>query len=141
MAKKVKAIIKLHIQAGKATPAPPVGPAIAPHGVNIAEFCQKFNDLTREKGNFKIPVEITVYEDRTYSMITKQPPAPQLIKAAIGLEKGSGTPNTKKVGKITRDQLKEILKQKLPDMNTKNIGQAVRTLEGTAKSLGIDVID
>ncbi len=141
MAKKVKAIIKLHIQAGKATPAPPVGPAIAPHGVNIAEFCQKFNDLTREKGNFKIPVEITVYEDRTYSMITKQPPAPQLIKAAIGLEKGSGTPNTKKVGKITRDQLKEILKQKLPDMNTKNIGQAVRTLEGTARSLGIDVID
>lgn len=141
MAKKVKAIIKLHIQAGKATPAPPVGPAIAPHGVNIAEFCQKFNDMTRDKGNFKIPVEITVYEDRTYSMITKQPPAPQLIKAAIGLEKGSGTPNTKKVGKITRDQLKEILKQKLPDMNTKNIGQAVRTLEGTAKSLGIDVID
>lgn len=141
MAKKVKAIIKLHIQAGKATPAPPVGPAIAPHGVNIAEFCQKFNDMTRDKGNFKIPVEITVYEDRTYSMITKQPPAPQLIKAAIGLEKGSGTPNTKKVGKITRDQLKEILKQKLPDMNTKNIGQAVRTLEGTARSLGIDVID
>lgn len=141
MAKKVKAIIKLHIQAGKATPAPPVSPAIAPHGVNIAEFCQKFNDMTRDKGNFKIPVEITVYEDRTYSMITKQPPAPQLIKAAIGLEKGSGTPNTKKVGKITRDQLKEILKQKLPDMNTKNIGQAVRTLEGTAKSLGIDVID
>jgi len=141
MAKKVKAIIKLHIQAGKATPAPPVGPAIAPHGVNIAEFCQKFNDLTREKGNFKIPVEVTVYEDRTYSMITKQPPAPQLIKAAIGVEKGSGTPNTKKVGKITRGQLKEILKQKLPDMNTKNEGQAIRTLEGTARSLGIDVID
>lgn len=141
MAKKVKAIIKLHIQAGKATPAPPVGPAIAPHGVNIAEFCQKFNDLTREKGNFKIPVEVTVYEDRTYSMITKQPSAPQLIKAAIGVEKGSGTPNTKKVGKITRGQLKEILKQKLPDMNTKNEGQAIRTLEGTARSLGIDVID
>jgi large subunit ribosomal protein L11 len=141
MAKKIKTIIRLHIKAGKATPAPPVGPAIAPHGVNIAEFCQKFNDMTKDKGNFKIPVEITVYEDRSYSMITKQPPAPQLIKAAIGLEKGSGTPNTKKVGKITKGQLKEILKQKLPDMNTKNEEQAIKTLEGTARSLGIDVVD
>ena len=141
MAKKVKSIIKLHIQAGKATPAPPVGPALAPHGLNIAEVCQKFNDLTRDKGNFKIPVEISVYNDRTFSMITKQPPAAQLIKAAIGIEKGSGTPNTKKVGKITRDQLKEVLKQKMPDLNTKNEGQALRTLEGTSRSLGIEVID
>ncbi|MFA5754860.1 MAG: 50S ribosomal protein L11 [Candidatus Paceibacterota bacterium] len=141
MAKKVKSIIKLHIQAGKATPAPPVGPALAPHGLNIAEVCQKFNDLTRDKGNFKIPVEISVYDDRTFSMITKQPPAAQLIKAAIGIEKGSGTPNTKKVGKITRDQLKEVLKQKMPDLNTKNEGQALRTLEGTSRSLGIEVID
>lgn len=141
MAKKVKSIIKLHIQAGKATPAPPVGPALAPHGLNIAEVCQKFNDLTRDKGNFKIPVEISVYDDRTFSMITKQPPAAQLIKAAIGIEKGSGTPNTKKVGKITRDQLKEVLKQKMPDLNTKNEGQALGTLEGTSRSLGIEVID
>ena len=141
MAKKVKSIIKLHIQAGKATPAPPVGPALAPHGLNIAEVCQKFNDLTRDKGNFKIPVEISVYDDRTFSMITTQPPAAQLIKAAIGIEKGSGTPNTKKVGKITRDQLKEVLKQKMPDLNTKNEGQALRTLEGTSRSLGIEVID
>ncbi|KUK49830.1 MAG: 50S ribosomal protein L11 [Parcubacteria bacterium 33_209] len=141
MAKKVKAIIKLQIKAGKATPAPPVGPALAPHGLNIAEVCQKFNDLTKDKGNFKIPVEITVYEDRSFGMITKQPPAAELIKAAIGLEKGSGKPNTKKVGKITKDQLREILKQKMPDLNTKDEGQALRTLEGTSRSLGIEVID
>ncbi|MDD2274360.1 MAG: 50S ribosomal protein L11 [Candidatus Pacebacteria bacterium] len=141
MAKKVKAIIKLQIKAGKATPAPPVGPALAPHGLNIAEVCQKFNDLTKDKGNFKIPVEITVYEDRSFSMLTKQPPAAELIKAAIGLEKGSGKPNTKKVGKITRDQLREVLKQKMPDLNTKDEGQALRTLEGTSRSLGIEVID
>ena len=141
MAKKVKSIIKLQIQAGKATPAPPVGPALAPHGLNIAEVCQKFNDLTKDKGNFKIPVEITVYEDRSFSMVTKQPPAAELIKSAIGLEKGSGKPNTKKVGKITRDQLKEVLKQKMPDLNTKDEGQALKTLEGTARSLGIEVVD
>jgi large subunit ribosomal protein L11 len=141
MAKKVKAIIKLQIKAGKATPAPPVGPALAPHGLNIAEVCQKFNDLTKDKDNFKIPVEITVYEDRSFSMVTKQPPAAELIKAAIGLEKGSGKPNTKKVGKITRDQLREVLKQKMPDLNTKDEGQALRTLEGTSRSLGIEVID
>ncbi|MDD3386483.1 MAG: 50S ribosomal protein L11 [Candidatus Pacebacteria bacterium] len=141
MAKKLKSIIKLHIQAGKATPAPPVGPALAPHGLNIAEVCQKFNDLTKDKGNFKIPVEISVYDDRTFSIVTKQPPAAQLIKAVIGIEKGSGNPNTKKVGKITRNQLKEILKQKLPDLNTKNEGQALKTLEGTSRSLGIEVID
>ena len=141
MAKKVKAIIKLQIKAGKATPAPPVGPALAPHGLNIAEVCQKFNDITKDKGNFKIPVEITVYEDRSFSMVTKQPPAAELIKAAIGLERGSGTPNTKKVGKITRDQLKEVLKQKMPDLNTKNEDQALKILEGTSRSLGIEVID
>ena len=141
MAKKVKAIIKLQIKAGKATPAPPVGPALAPHGLNIAEVCQKFNDITKDKGNFKIPVEITVYEDRSFSVVTKQPPAAELIKAAIGLERGSGTPNTKKVGKITRDQLKEVLKQKMPDLNTKNEDQALKILEGTSRSLGIEVID
>ena len=141
MAKKVKAIVKLHIQAGKATPAPPVGPALASQGVNIGEFCSKFNEATREKGNFKIPVEITVYEDRTYSMIMKQPPAAQLIKAIIGLEKGSGEANKKKVGKITKSQLEEVAKQKMQDMNTNDVKQALRTLEGTAKSLGIEVVD
>lgn len=141
MAKKVKAIVKLHIQAGKANPAPPVGPALASQGVNIGEFCSKFNEATREKGNFKIPVEITVYEDRTYSMVMKQPPAAQLIKAIIGLEKGSGEANKKKVGKITKAQLIEVAKQKMQDMNTKDVNQALRTLTGTAKSLGIEVID
>jgi large subunit ribosomal protein L11 len=141
MAKKVKAIVKLHIQAGKANPAPPVGPALASQGVNIGEFCSKFNDATKDKGNFKIPVDITVYEDRTYSMVLKQPPAAQLIKAAIGVETGSGEPNKKKVGKITRKQLEEVAKQKMQDMNTKDMGQAIRTLEGTARSLGIEVID
>jgi len=141
MAKKVKAIVKLHIQAGKANPAPPVGPALAAQGVNIGEFCSKFNEATKEKGNFKIPVEITVYEDRTYSMVMHQPPAAQLIKAIIGLEKGSGEANTKKVGKITTAQLEEVAKQKMQDMNTKDVKQAIRTLTGTAKSLGIEVID
>jgi large subunit ribosomal protein L11 len=141
MAKKVKAIVKLHIQAGKATPAPPVGPALASQGVNIGEFCSKFNEATRDKGNFKIPVDITVYEDRTYSMIMKQPPAAQLIKAIIGLEKGSGEANKKKVGKITKAQLEEVAKQKMQDMNTNDVKQALRTLEGTAKSLGIEVVD
>ena len=141
MAKKVKAIVKLHIQAGKANPAPPVGPALASQGVNIGEFCSKFNEATKDKGNFKIPIEITVYEDRTYSMIMKQPPAAQLIKAIIGLEKGSGEANTKKVGKITKAQLEEVAKQKMQDMNTKDMKQALRTLTGTAKSLGIEVVD
>lgn len=141
MAKKIKAVIRLHIQAGKATPAPPIGPALAQHGVNISEFCSKFNEATRDKGNFKIPLDITIYEDRTYSMVMHQPPAAQLIKHAIGLESGSGEPNKKKVGKITKKQLEEILKQKLPDMNTKDPKQALRTLEGTARSLGIEVID
>lgn len=141
MAKKIKAVIRLHIQAGKATPAPPIGPALAQHGVNISEFCSKFNEATRDKGNFKIPVDITIYEDRTYNMVMHQPPASQLIKHAIGLEAGSGEPNKKKVGKITKKQLEEILQQKMPDMNTKDPKQALRTLEGTARSLGIEVID
>jgi large subunit ribosomal protein L11 len=141
MAKKVKALIKLHIQAGKATPAPPVGPAIAPHGVNIAEFCQKFNDATREKGNFKIPVDITVFDDRTYSYVLHEPPASQLIKAAIGIEKGSGEANKKKVGKITKAQLAEVAKKKMSDLNTKDLDQAVKIMAGSAKALGIEVID
>ncbi len=139
MAKEVKKIIKLHIQAGKANPAPPVGPALAQYQVNIAEFCQKFNDATRELGDFKIPVEIIVYADRSYDLKLHQPPAVQLIKKAIGLDKGSGEPNKKKVGKITRAQLEEIAKQKLADLNTTDMDQAIKVLEGTARSLGIDV--
>ena len=139
--KKITGYVKLQIEAGKANPAPPVGPALAPHGLNIAEVCQKFNALTKDKGNFKIPVEITVYEDRSFSMVIKQPPAAELIKAAIGIEKGSPKPNTKKVGKITRDQLKEVLKQKMPDLNTKDENQALKTLEGTSRSLGIEIIN
>ncbi|MDD4409441.1 MAG: 50S ribosomal protein L11 [Candidatus Pacebacteria bacterium] len=141
MAKEIKALIKLHIKAGKATPAPPVGPALASHQLNIAEFCTKFNDATKEMGDFKIPVVITAYKDKTYTFILKQPPAPQLIKKAISLESGSPTPNKKKVGKITRAQLEEVAKRKIVDMNTKDINQAMRTLEGTARSLGIEVVD
>lgn len=140
MAKEIKAIIKLHIQAGKANPAPPVGPALASQQVNIAEFCKTFNDATRELGDFKIPVDITVYTDKSYIFKLHQPPAAQLIKKAIGLEKGSGTPNKKKVGKITRAQLEEIAKQKMSDLNTTDMDAAVKILAGTARSLGIDVI-
>jgi large subunit ribosomal protein L11 len=139
MAKEIKKLIRLHIKAGKANPAPPVGPALAQYQVNIAEFCQKFNDATRELGEFKIPVDIIIYSDRSYEMKMHQPPAAQLIKKAIGLEKGSGEPNKKKVGKITRAQLEEIAKQKMVDLNTTDMDQAVKVLEGTARSLGIDV--
>ncbi|GMX58658.1 MAG: 50S ribosomal protein L11 [Candidatus Microsyncoccus archaeolyticus] len=139
MAKEIKKVIKLHIQAGKATPAPPVGPALAQYQVNIAEFCQRFNDATRELGDFKIPVDIIVYADRSYEMKLHEPPASQLIKKALGLEKGSGEPNKKKVGKITTAQLEEIAKQKMKDLNTEDMDQAVKILEGTARSLGIEV--
>jgi len=139
MAKEIKKLIRLHIKAGKANPAPPVGPALAQYQVNIAEFCQKFNDATRDLGEFKIPVDIIIYADRSYELKLHQPPAAQLIKKAVGLEKGSGEPNKKKVGKITRAQLEEIAKQKMVDLNTTDMDQAVKVLEGTARSLGIDV--
>ncbi len=139
MAKKVKAIVKLQIQAGQATPAPPVGPALAQHGVNIMEFCQKFNEATKNNQGFKIPVEIKVYGDRTYDFLLKQPPAAELLKKAAGIEKGSGTPNKTKVAKITRAQLREIAEKKLPDLNTDNIEQAMKIIEGTAKNMGITI--
>ncbi len=139
MAKKVKAIVKLHIQAGKATPAPPVGPALAQHGVNISEFCQKFNDATKEKQGFKIPVEITVYEDRSYTFKLKQPPASELIKKELGIEKGSGEPNKTKVAKISRAQLRKIAEQKMEDLNTQDVEAAARIIEGTAKNMGITI--
>ncbi len=139
MAKKVKAIVKLQIQAGQATPAPPVGPVLAQHGVNIGEFCQKFNDATKNSQGFKIPVEITVYGDRTYDFSLKQPPASELLKKAAGIEKGSGEPNKTKVAKITRAQLREIAQKKLPDLNTDDVEQAMKIIEGTAKNMGITV--
>ncbi len=139
MAKKIQKIVKLHIKAGKATPAPPIGPALAQHGVNIAGFCQQFNDATKEKIGFTIPVEVSVYEDRTFDFKLKTPVTSELIKKAVGIEKGSGEPNKRKVGKITRDQLKEIAKQKMPDLNTQDIDQAAKIIEGTAKGLGLEV--
>ncbi|MFH1423982.1 MAG: 50S ribosomal protein L11 [Candidatus Nealsonbacteria bacterium] len=135
--KKIKAIVKLQIQAGAATPAPPVGPALAQHGLNIIEFCQKFNDATKTQKGFKLPVEITVFEDRTYTFRVKQPPASELLKKAAGIEKGSGAPNKTKVGKITRDQLRKIAEQKIEDMNATDVEAAMRTIEGTAKNMGI----
>ena len=139
MAKKIKAQVKLHIKAGEATPAPPVGPALAPHGINMGEFCQKFNDATREMKGFKIPVDIMIYEDRSYDFIVHQPQASELLKRAAGIEKGSGTPNKLKVGKISKTQLEGVAKQKMADLNTDSLEAAVKTIEGTAKSLGIAI--
>ena len=139
MPKKIKAIIKLQIPTARATPAPPVGPALAQHGLNIMEFCQKFNEATKDKQSFKIPVEITVFEDRTYTFKLKQPPASELLKKAAGIEKGSGEPNKKKVGKITRDQLRKIAEQKMEDLNAEDVEAAMRIIEGTAKNMGITI--
>lgn len=137
--KKVKAIVKLQIPAGQATPAPPVGPALAQHGLNIAEFCQKFNEATKSQEGFTIPVEIRVYEDRSYDFKLKSPPASELLRKAAGIEKGSGEPNRTKVGKITKEQLRKIAEQKMPDLNTENIEQAEKIIMGTAKSMGIEI--
>ncbi len=137
--KKIKAVVKLQIAAGAATPAPPVGPALAPHGLNISEFCKKFNDLTKNQAGWVIPMEITVYEDRTYDIKLKQPPASELLKKAAGIEKGSGQPNKTKVAKITRDQLKKIAEQKMPDLNADDIEGAMKIIEGTAKNMGITI--
>lgn len=139
MKKPVKTIVKIQIQAGACTPAPPVGPALAPAGVGLQEFCQKFNDMTKSQAGFIIPVEVTVFEDRTYSIKIKQPPVSDLLKKALAIEKGSGEPNKKKVGSITRAQIQEIAKKKLPDLNTNDIGQASKIIEGTARSMGIEI--
>jgi large subunit ribosomal protein L11 len=141
MAKKIKAIIKVQIPAGKATPAPPVGPALAQHGLNIAEFCQKFNDKTRDQEGFKIPVEIVVYLDKTYDLVIKQPPTAELIKKEIGIEKGSGVPQKKKVGKMTKEQLKNVAQKKMVDYNTNDLEKAMKTVEGTARNMGVEIID
>jgi large subunit ribosomal protein L11 len=137
--KKLKAIVKLQIPAGQATPAPPVGPALAQHGLNITDFCQKFNDATKEKAGFNIPVEVKIYEDRSYDFRIKEPPAADLLKKAAGIEKGSGKPNTVKAAKITKNQLREIAEKKMPDLNTDDIEQAMKIIAGTARSMGIEV--
>lgn len=139
MAKEIKAIVKVNIPAGKATPAPPIGPALAQHGLNIAEFCQKFNATTQEMSGYTIPAEVTIYKDRSYTFRLKTPLASELIKKAIGIEKGSGAPNKTKVGKITKAQLKEIAEKKMPDLNTKDIEQAIKIIAGTAKNMGVEV--
>lgn len=143
MAKKkdVTALVKLQIPAGKANPAPPVGPALGPHGINIMEFCKAFNAQTQALGDTIIPVVLTVYSDRSFTFITKTPPASELIKKAAGIIKGSGTPNKDKVGRITSAQVKEVAQTKLPDLNANSIAAAVKIISGTARSMGVDVVD
>mgnify|MGYP001617074369 CR=1 FL=1 len=141
MAKKVKAIVKIQIPAGKATPAPPIGPALAQHGLNIAEFCQKFNAETKDKMGFTIPAEVTIFEDRSYTFKLKTPLASELLKKAAGIEKGSGVPNKTKVGKVTKAQLREIAEKKMEDLNTKDVEKAMKIIAGTAKNMGIDVVN
>jgi large subunit ribosomal protein L11 len=139
MAKKVTAMIKLALPAGKANPAPPVGPALGQHGVNIMEFCKAYNAQTADKAGQVIPVEITVYEDRSFTFVLKTPPTSELIKKAIGAEKGSGTPNKAKVGAITLDQIREIAQIKMPDLNCTTVESAMKMVEGTAVSMGVTV--
>ncbi len=139
MAKKVKAKVKLQIPAGEATPAPPLGPALAPHGVDLGSFCSQFNEKTEEKKGWIIPIELTVYEDRSFDFITKTPPTSQYLKKAAGIEKGSGTPLKKKVGSVTTEQLKEIAEKKLSDLNTNDIDKAVKIIKGTAQAMGLKI--
>lgn len=141
MAKKIKTIIKLQITAGKANPAPPVGPALGQHGLNISEFCQKFNNETKDKGGDIIPVEITVYEDRTYDFKLKTSPASYLLRRAAGVEKGSAKSLSKKVGKITGTKLREIAEMKMEDLNANDIEAAMKIVAGTARSMGIEIKD
>jgi large subunit ribosomal protein L11 len=135
--KKLAAVIKLQIQAGAATPAPPVGTALGPHGVNIMEFCKAYNAETESMRGNVVPVEITIYEDRSFSFITKTPPAAELIKKAAGLTKGSSVPHKDKVGKLTKDQVREIAETKMPDLNANDVDTAMKIVEGTARSMGI----
>jgi large subunit ribosomal protein L11 len=141
MAKKVVGEVKLQIPAGQATPSPPVGPALGQRGVNIMEFCKAFNARTQAQQGLLIPVVVTVYADRSFSFVTKTPPASVLVKKAIGLEKGSGEPAKKTVGTLTRTQVREIATLKLPDLNVKDLEGAMRTIEGTARSMGVTVVD
>lgn len=141
MAKKVINVVKLQIPAGKANPAPPVGPALGQAGINIMGFCKEFNARTADQAGMIIPVEITVYEDRSFDFITKTPPAAVLLKKAAGIEKGSGEPNRNKVATVSRDKVREIAELKMPDLNAADIESAMRLVEGTARSMGIEIVD
>jgi large subunit ribosomal protein L11 len=141
MAKKVTGFVKLQVPAGAANPAPPVGPALGQHGVNIMEFCKQFNARTQNMGGITTPVEITVYADRSFTFITKTPPAAVLLKKAAGLQSGSAVPHTTKVGKVTRQQVREIAELKMPDLNAAGVESAMRMIEGTARSMGLRVVD
>jgi large subunit ribosomal protein L11 len=139
VAKKILTKIKLQISAGAASPAPPVGPALGQHGVNIMEFCKAFNAQTQASGSTIVPVEITVYEDRSYTFITKTPPAAVLLREALGIDKGSGEPNRQKVGTVTREQVRVIAETKAPDLNANDVDAAMKIIEGTARSMGVEV--
>jgi len=138
--KPIKTIIKLQIPAGQANPAPPIGPALGQHGLNIQEFCTKFNEATKDKSGDIIPVEITVYEDRTYDFKLKTPPASDLLRKAAGIEKGSGQPHKDKVGKVSKEQVRQIAERKMEDLNADSIEAAIKIIEGTARSMGIEII-
>ncbi|HEY5906235.1 MAG TPA: 50S ribosomal protein L11 [Actinomycetota bacterium] len=137
--KKVLALVKLQIRAGQATPAPPVGTALGQHGVNIMDFCKQYNDATQQMSGQVIPVELTIYEDRSFTFVTKQPPAAELIKQAAGVDKGSGEPNREKVAKLSRAQVREIAEKKMVDLNANDVENAMRIIEGTARSMGVEV--
>jgi large subunit ribosomal protein L11 len=141
MAKKIAAVVSLQIPGGKANPSPPVGPALGQHGANIMEFCKAFNAATKDKADVLTPVDITIYADRSFTFITKTPPASYLLKVAAKIPKGSGEPNKNKVGKIKRDEIRKIAETKMPDLNATTIEAAMLTIEGTARSMGLDVID
>lgn len=139
MAKPVKTVVKLQCVAGKANPAPPVGTVLGPQGINIMDFCNKFNQATKDKGGMVIPVEITIYEDRSFDLVYKQPPVAELIKKEINLQKGSSEPNKNKVGKITKDQVKKVAEAKMSDLNVNSLESAMKIVEGTARSMGVEV--
>ncbi|MDH7568480.1 MAG: 50S ribosomal protein L11 [Armatimonadota bacterium] len=141
MAKKIAAVVKIQVPAGEAKPGPPVGPSLAPYGINIMEFVKQYNARTEDKKGTIIPVEITVYEDKTFTFITKMPPASDLLRKAAGVEKGSGKPNQQKVGRITREQLRQVAQIKMPDTTARDLDGAMRVLEGTARSMGIEIVD
>ena len=139
--KKIMTTVKLQIPAGQATPAPPVGTALGPHGVNIMEFCKQYNAMTQSQAGQIIPVEVTIYEDRSFSLVTKTPPAAVLIRQKAGIEKGSGEPNRNKVGTIRKSQVREIAELKMPDLNANDVEQAIKIIAGTARSMGVNVVD
>lgn len=139
--KKITAVVKLQLQAGKATAGPPVGSSLGPHGINIPAFVKEFNEKTASQEGFVIPVEMTIYQDRSFTFVLKTPPAAVLIKKAIGIESGSGKPNTQKVGKITKEQVRKIAETKMPDLNASSVEAAMKMIEGTARSMGVTVVD